>query len=128
MIKAYVTGIPSMYEGEDLEIRYSVYDDEENLFREKLLLDYRKPAVVGQFSVVTLLKRLAEFKTQPVEIVINDASLDEFIKGTSGTRNVDILKMARETRKHMDRYEHLTITNVSNDKTKLLKWKEEVEF
>jgi len=128
MIKAYLTVIPTLYEGEDIQIRYSVYEDETNLFQEMVMLEYRKPAVAGQFSVITLLKRLAEFKKEEVLVYINDASLDEFLKGTSRTRNVDMLKMARETRKHMDRYEHLQIVNVSNDKQMLAKWREKVEF
>ncbi len=128
MIKAYLTVIPSMYEGEDVEVRYSVYKDDENLFKEIVLLDYRKPTVAGQFSLLTLLKRLAEFKTEEVQIIINDASLEEFIRGVNRTRNSDMLKMARETKKHIERYQYLSIKDVSNDKLKLAKWKEEVEF
>lgn len=128
MIKAYLTAIPSMYEGEDIEVRYSVYEEDQKLFSEMVLLDYRKPAVVGQFSLITLLKRLAEFKTQEVQILINDAGLEEFIRGVNKTRNSDMLKMARETRKHLDRYQYLVIKDVSKDPVKLAKWKEEVEF
>ena len=128
MIKAYLAAIPTLYEGEDIEFRYSVYEDDVVLFKESVSLGYRKPAVVGQFSIITLLKRLAEYKKEEVIILINDGSLHEFINGTSGTRNIDMLKMARETRKHIDRYENLKIIDVSNNKSKRLEWKKEVEF
>lgn len=128
MIKAYLAAIPTLYEGEDIEFRYSVYEDDSVLFKESVSLEYRKPTVVGQFSIITLLKRLAQYKKEKVVILINDGSLHEFINGTSGTRNIDMLKMARETRKHMDRYENLEIVDVSNNKTKRLEWKTEVEF
>lgn len=128
MIKAYLTAIPTLYEGEDVQIRYSVYEDDNNLFKEVVMLEYRKPSVVGQFSLITLLKRLAAYKKNEVVIFINDGALMEFINGTNRTRNADMLKMARETRKHLDRYENLKVTDVSNDKKQLLKWKEEVEF
>lgn len=128
MIKAYLTAIPTLYEGEDVQIRYSVYEDDSNLFKELVMLEYRKPSVVGQFSLITLLKRLAAYKKNEVVIYINDGALMEFINGTNRTRNADMLKMARETRKHLDRYENLKVIDVSNDKKLLLKWKEEVEF
>ena len=128
MIKAYLAAIPTLYEGEDIEFRYSVYENDAVLFKESVSLGYRKPAVVGQFSIITLLKRLAEYKKEEVVILINDGSLHEFINGTSGTRNIDMLKMARETRKHIDRYENLKIVDVSNRKSKRLEWKKEVEF
>jgi hypothetical protein len=128
MIKAYLAAIPTLYEGEDIEFRYCVYDDEQVLFKESVLLGYRKPAIVGQFSIITLLKRLADYKNKEIIILINDASLQEFLKGTSGTRNIDMLKMARETRKHIDRFENLKIVDVSNSKSERLKWKNEVEF
>lgn len=128
MIKAYLTVIPSMYEGEDIEVRYSVYEDDTRLFREAILLDYRKPVVAGQFSLITLLKRLAEFKSKEVQIIINDPALEEFVRGVNKTRNSDMLKMARETRKHIDRYQYLIIKDISKEKQNLAKWKEEVEF
>lgn len=128
MIKTYLTAIPTLYEGEDVQIRYSVYEDDINLFKEVVLLEYRKPSVVGQFSLITLLKRLAAYKKEEVVIFINDGALMEFINGTNRTRNADMLKMARETRKHLDRYENLKVMDISNDKKQLLKWREEVEF
>ena len=39
MIKAYLTAIPTLYEGEDVQIRYSVYEDDNNLFKEVVLLE-----------------------------------------------------------------------------------------
>lgn len=128
MIQAYLTAIPTLYEGEEIQIRYSVYENDDSLFKETVMLDYRKPAVVGQFSLITLLKRLANYKKEEVVLFINDGALLEFINGTNRTRNSDMLKMARETKKHLDRFENLKVIDVSNDKKQLLKWKEEVEF
>ena len=40
MIKAYLTWISTPYEGEDIEIRYSIFQDGELIFKESIFEDY----------------------------------------------------------------------------------------
>lgn len=122
MIKAYLAAILSQYEGEDIEVRFSIYEDQELLSKEVVLLDYRKPAIVGQVALHTLLKELKKYQGKEIMIIINDAALNEVIRGTSTTTNKDVRNMARETRKELLEFENLVIKDVSGDYVEIEKW------
>ncbi|MEG2871059.1 MAG: hypothetical protein RR875_05865, partial [Clostridium sp.] len=66
MIKAYLAAIPSLYEGEDIEVRYSIFKDEVLARQESGFLEYVKPALVGQASVLTLLPKLEKYKEEEI--------------------------------------------------------------
>lgn len=127
MIKAYLTAIPTLYEGEDIEVKYSIFNDEIQIKKEAVFLEYTKPAIVGLVSVLTLLQKLVEYKEEEIIVVINDASLYEVIKGTSTTKNGDIIKMANKTKKQISRFKNITFVNITKDKKALNEWKEALE-
>lgn len=124
MIKAYLVGISSQYEGEDIEVRYCIFEDQELLCKEFVQLEYKKPAIVPQVALMILLKQLEKYMDKEIVIVVNDAALYEIIRETSTTRNKDVLKMARETREELGRFRDCVIKDVSGDRTELAKWNE----
>ena len=127
MIKAYLTAYPMLYEGEDIEVRYSLFQDDVPMKKESIYLEYVKPTVVGLNAVLTLLQRLEEYKKDEITIIINDASLYEIIKGSSTTKSGDILKAASKTKKQLSKFEKLSFVNVTKDKNALARWKEILE-
>lgn len=127
MIKVYLAAFPMLYEGEDIEVRYRVFQDDILVKKDEFYLEYVKPAVVGLHSVLAVLQKLEEFKDDEIAIIINDSSLNEIVKGACTTKNGDVLKMASKVKKQVARFKDLTFINVTKDKESLAKWKEIVE-
>jgi len=128
MLTAYLTAIPSTYEGEDIEIRYSIYEEQELLHKASVAMEYMKPAIVGQVALLTLLKALEKYPSGEITIIINDPALYEFVRGTSTTKNKDVLKMGRETRKELNKHENVTVKDVHGDRILMAKWNEALTF
>lgn len=125
MITAYLAGISSCFEGEDIEIRYSIYENEEQLCRESIFKEYKKPAVVGLVALMDLLKELEKYEGRDITIVINDAALNEQIRGTTTTKNGHVLKMAEKARESIEEFKSpLTIRDTSSDSQEREKWNE----
>lgn len=124
MIKAYLVGISSLYEGEDIEVRYSIYEDQELLSKQSIMMGYMKPAIVGQVALRTVLKELEKYRGKEIVIIVNDPALNEIIRGTSTTKNKDVLQMARETKEELVKFGNTVIKDVSVDRVELAKWSE----
>ncbi|MDR5660003.1 hypothetical protein RH915_10930 [Serpentinicella sp. ANB-PHB4] len=125
MISAFLEAVSTNYEGEDIEINYSIYDNDELVSKKTLLKDYKKPAIVGQFALIILLKELASYEKEgsEIKIFINDPALNELVRGTSGTKNKDVLKMARKVKEALDKFENpIIIKDVSIDSVEIAKW------
>lgn len=122
MIKAYLTWIATPYEGEDMEIRYKVYKNEELIIKHSSFEDYTKPALSGLVSIEKLLKALEEYKDEELVIVINDGAIYEILMDTSMTRKREVINRGAETREKMENFSNLTIENVSGDHQEMLKW------
>ena len=69
MIKAYLAAIGAPYEGEDIEVRYCIYEGQELLCKESVFQEYQKPAVVGHVALVTLLRELEKYKDKEILIL-----------------------------------------------------------
>lgn len=124
MIKAYLVGISSLYEGEDIEVRYRIYENQELVSKESILMEYRKPAIVGQVALITLLVELERYRSQEIVIIVNDSRIYEIIRGTYKTKNKDILNMAKQIREELSKFANCMIKDVSVDHVELAKWKE----
>lgn len=124
MIKSYLAAIPSLYEGEDIEIRYTIFQDDVLIKKEADYLGYEKPAVTGLISVLTLLRKLEKYKAQEIIIFINDSSLYELLIGRSTVKNGDVIKMAGKVKKQLEKFENLTFDNVYKNKAAMDVWKE----
>lgn len=122
MIKAYFVSISTQYEGEDFEIRYSVFNEEELIVKKKIFLDYQKPALVGHFGLITMLRDLEKYKKEEIILYINDGALFETINATSGTKNREVLEKAKETRREIKRFDALEIVNITGDHKKIVEW------
>lgn len=128
MITAYVVGITSYYEGEDIEIRFHVFKDKELLFKEAFFKEYKKPLVVDHEALLDLLNRLEEFKGEEITVLINNTFLYEQIRGTSTIKNKDVLRMAIKVKEKLKKFGNsIMVKDVSNDKEGLKEWKEILE-
>jgi len=128
MIKAYLAGISTPYEGEDIKIQYCIYDEDALICKKTVLLDYQKPALVGQVALITLLKEMEEYRTQEIIVLANDSAINEIINGTSTTKKEGVMKMAIRTRKKLSKFENVVIQDVSKDHAELVKWSEMLKF
>jgi hypothetical protein len=128
MIKAYLAGISTTYEGEDIQVQYCILEDGAQVAKQSLYLDYRKPAVVGQVALQTLLNELKDKADQEIVICMNDATINEIISGTTTTHNQDVLKMAVITRKRLSRFTNLLIKDVGKEHDALAEWTEMLKF
>ncbi len=125
MMKIYLAGISTQYEGEDIEVRYRIYENEELVCKESIMLEYKKPAVVGQVALTRLLKDLEKHMGKEMTIIINDPSLNEIIRGTSTTKNRDALKMAKVTRDALSKFgSSVTVKDVTGNREELARWNE----
>lgn len=62
-------------------------------------------------------------------ILINDASLNEQIRGISKTNKTDVLIMADRVEQELNKFEHsVIIKDVSNDSVKLREWNDALRF
>jgi len=129
MITVYLAGIPAYYEGEDIEIRYGIYRNENLLERQALLKDYKKPAVVGPFALLTILKELEDYQEEDITIIVNDPALDELMEGTSTTKNAGVLKMTNMAKDQLRKFPNaITVRDISEDSKALAKWDEILKF
>ncbi|MCR3922196.1 MAG: hypothetical protein NUK65_06735 [Firmicutes bacterium] len=129
MIKAYVVGISNYYEGEDIEVRYSIYVDQELICKKSVFKEYRKPLIVSHVALLTLLKDLKKYKGKEIVIIINDASLNDQIRGLSQTKKQDVIKMAKRVQLELNRFgDSVKVIDVSKDSVKLNEWNEELRF
>ena len=127
MITVYLAAFPMLYEGEDIEVRYQVFQDDILVKKDEFYLEYVKPAVVGLHSVLAGLSKLEEHKEEEIAVIINDSALNEIIKDSCTTKNGDVLKMASKLKKQMTKFSNLSFINVTKDKGALTKWKEIIE-
>lgn len=128
MITAYLVGIPAYYEGEDIEIRYSIYRDEELICKKSIYQDYIKPAAVGIKAYIALIEEFQKIDGDEFTVIINDPALNELIRGTSTTKNGAVLKALSQMKRKVDRFnKKLTIIDVSNHYEDIIKWDEELK-
>lgn len=128
MIKAYVVGIESLYEGEDIEIRYRVYKDGD-LLKEKAFYDnYTKPILVTQLAMLSVLRFLENYRGQEIELIINDGATYSLIEKTSSPKNLEAIKMAKTTRRKLKEFQNLSLINVSADYKQIEDWDNKLTF
>lgn len=128
MITAYLVGIPAYYEGEDIEIRYTVYKDEELICKKSIYEDYIKPAVVGIKAYIALLEEFQKIDGDEFTVIINDPALNELIRGTSTTKNGAVLKASSQMKRKVDKFnKKITVIDVSNRYEDIIKWDEELK-
>lgn len=125
MIKAYMAAFSTLYEGEDIEVRYSLIQDDQVIKEESVYLEYMKPAVVGVNALLILLRKLEAYKQEIIVITINDGALNEIIRGTNTTQNGEVLKLAGKIKKELSKFQRVSFVNVTNkDRAELAEWKE----
>ncbi|GAB6110091.1 hypothetical protein [Fusibacter bizertensis] len=124
MIKAYMAAFSTLYEGEDIEVRYSLIQDCQVIKEESVYLEYMKPAVVGVNALLILLRKLEAYKQETIVITINDGALNEIIRGTNTTQNGEVIKLASRIKKELSKFNRVSFLNVTNkDRTVLAEWK-----
>jgi len=124
MITAYVEGISNLIEGEDIEINFVVFDENENtLMKERFFSEYRKPSVADHTALIALLRSLKKYKDSDITVYINNASLHEQIRGISNTKNEEGLKLAKHINNLLSDFRsNVKIEDVSINYDKLQNW------
>ena len=122
MIKAYLTWISTPYEGEDMEIRYRIFKDEELILRESIFEEYTKPALCGLVSMSKLLKELEKYIKEEILVVINDGALFEMLNGTSRTKKEEVQYLGHKVRKAIDKFYDIRIENISGNHLEIQEW------
>lgn len=122
MIKAYLTWITTLYEGEDIEIRYSIFNDGELIQKKSFFANYTKPALCGLVAVERLLRDLEKYAEEEIVIVINDGSLFAVLNGTSETNKAGVQSLGRKVRKKLDTFDNIQIENVAGNHLKIQEW------
>lgn len=124
MIRVYLAGVPSFYEGEDIEIKYSIFHDETLLEKECTYVRYRTPATVGAVALLRVLGALSIYKDEEITVILNEAALCEFIRGTSDTKNLEVKKLVKQVKTEMAKFNKLTLEDVGGNHKALVKWSE----
>ena len=122
MIKAYLTWISTPYEGEDMEIRYRIFKDEELIVKESIFEEYTKPALCGLVSMSKLLKELEKHIKDEIVVVINDGALFEMLNGTSRTKKEEVQYLGHKVRKAIDKFYDIRIENISGNHLEIQEW------
>lgn len=129
MIKAYLVGIGTPYENEDITVRYRVFKEESIILEKDLLMDYSKPLIVSHTALLTLMRDLEKLDENDILIIINDAALYEQIRGTSTTKNRDVLKMARIVKETLNKTKKtIKFKDVSGNQADFVEWNEKLKF
>lgn len=129
MIKAYLVGISTLYENEDIGIRYRIYQDEALVSEKSIFRTYEKPLVVSHVALLTLLKELKKYKDNEKIIIINDAALNEQIRGTSKNKKDYVQEMANRVREELNKFKgSVTVKDVSGNPVELGKWNDILHF
>lgn len=122
MIKAYMTWISTPYEGEDIEIRFSIFRDGELIQKESIFEEYTKPALCGLVSMKKLLKQLEKHIKEEIVVIINDGALFEMLNGTSRTKKEEVQYVGHKVRKMVDKFYDIRIENISGDHLAIQEW------
>ena len=122
MIKAYLTWISTPYEGEDMEIRYRIFKDEELIVKQSIFEEYTKPALCGLVSMSKLLKELEKHIKDEIVVVINDGALFEMLNGTSRTKKEEVQYLGHKVRKAIDKFYNIRIENISGNHLEIQEW------
>lgn len=122
MIKAYLTWISTPYEGEDIEIRYRIFEDGDLILKESVLEEYSKPALCGLVSMSKLLKVLEKHIKKEIVVIINDGALFEMLNGTSRTKKEEVQYLGHKVRKAVDKFYDIRIENISGNHLEIQEW------
>lgn len=129
MIKAYVVGISNYQEGEDIEIRYAIFKDDELLVQKKKYQNYKKPFLVTHFALLALLKELKNHPKEDTQIIMYDSAVNELLRGTSTTKNSEALKMARKVNDELAKFDYpIEILDMTGNNKEVLAWNKVLEF
>jgi hypothetical protein len=123
MKTVYLEVTPAYHEQEELVFNYAVYDDEKRLKRDTLYFEYRKPAIAPLFGVMQVLKELKTYQKDEILFIVNDGALVEQLKGTTTTKNADVLKVAELARKHVLKFSNqVSFKSIAGEYQAMLNW------
>lgn len=129
MIKAYIVGISTYQEGEDIEIRYSIFKDGELLEQKKKFQGYRKAFLVTQFALLSLFKELKKYPNEDIKIIMFDSAVNELLRGTSTTKNAEAIRVARKVNEELRRFDkEIEIFDVTGNNDNILDWDKALDF
>lgn len=123
MIKIYVLATPAYHEDEEMVFKFAVYKNEKFLKSKTIYHEYRKPVLTGLYSILILLKEFPEFRKDDVQVIVHEGAMIEQLKGTTTTKNGNILKVAELVQKHLGKYSNkIEIVSVAGNHQEKLEW------
>lgn len=129
MIKAYVVGISTHQEGEDIEVRYSIHKNGEMIAQKKKYQNYKKPSLVTHFALLALLKDLKNYSEEDTKVIMYDSAVNEQLRGTSTTKNKEALRLAKKVNEELLKFNYsVEISDVTGDNKEILAWNKVLEF
>ena len=127
MLTVYMAEIPAFIEEEDIELQYCIYNESEMIFKKSVLMNYKKPVLVGQVTMQRLVQELKPYKGEEILVLIHDTPLYESVRGTLKTKHKDVLLLARKTNKAIKDFGNITVKNVSFNPNDLRVWGEVIK-
>lgn len=129
MIKAYVVGISTHQEGEDIEVRYAIYRDGEMLAQKKKYQEYKKPFLVTHYAILALLKDLKKYPDEETQIIMYDSAVYELLKGTSTSKRKEALRMAAKVNRELEKLNYpIEVLDMTGNNKEILAWNKVLEF
>ncbi len=128
MKKVYLAVTPAYHEQEDIVFKYAIYNEQEQFVQGDVLYhDYRKPVVAGLFAILELLKVLKEYRSETIEIIVNDGALLEQLQGTTDTKNKDVIKVAAFTRNKFNAFsQDIHVKSIAGQYEETKVWEEKL--
>lgn len=130
MISIYLESIPGFIEGEDVLVKYAIYNtDDELLQSKKFYIDSVIPLVSDHAAFLAMFKHLKVYNDQD-EIIffINNASLFEQLHGHSTIQRKEAIEYCEKILLAIQKFKPLfSVENVSTDYHAVLEWKKSLD-
>lgn len=125
MISVYLESISTFIEGEDLVVKYAIYDENDALIKkDRVFLDSVKPLVADHSALFFVIDKLVPYKKQDeIVVFINNPSLFEQLNGTSTIQKKDSKNMTVNILRKLEKLRiSISVEDVSTSKEAIAEW------
>lgn len=123
MIRAYLVGTPSPYEGEDITVEFFIYKDDNLIMHKNIYMDYVKPAQVNHSGLERMLVEFRPYKEEEILVYINDTPLFEALNNTLQTKKLkDLILLGKKTQRSLSKFQNIQVINVATNPALQKEW------
>lgn len=130
MVSIYFESVPGFIEGEDILVKYAIYNEEDELIHSKQFsIDYVIPLISDHAALLAILKHLKKYNDED-EIVffINNASLFAQLNGHSTIKKEKAIVYCDKIMASVSKLRPLiSIEDVSPNHNAMLEWKKALD-